>query len=62
MFKNLYFIFLLFPIFVSAGNSAEWEIKAYTSAAPAFIGDHATVISASGETLREGSNGWTCRP
>ena len=62
MFKNFYFVFLLVPIFVSAGNSAEWEIKAYTSAAPAFIGDYATVISASGETLREGSNGWTCRP
>ncbi len=53
---------MLAPIFVSAGNSVEWEIKAYTSAAPAFIGDYATVISASGETLREGSNGWTCRP
>ena len=29
-----------------AGNSKEWEIKAYTSAAPRFIGDHATVIGA----------------
>jgi len=43
------------------GNSAEWEIEAYTSAAPAFIGDHATVIGASGKVLREGTNGWTCR-
>ena len=35
------------------GNSEDWEIKAYTSAAPAFIGDHATVIGASGKVLRE---------
>ena len=34
------------------GNSPEWEIKAYTSAAPSFIGNHATVIGASGEVLR----------
>ena len=41
------------------GNSPEWEIKAYTSAAPSFIGNHATVIGASGEVLREGTNGWS---
>ena len=41
----------------SHGNSDEWQIKAYTSAAPAFIGDHATVISAAGKVLREGTNG-----
>jgi len=44
------------------GNSKEWQIKAYTSAAPAFIGDHATVIGASGKVLREGTNGWRCEP
>ena len=33
------------------GNSDAWQIKAYTSAAPAFIGDHATVISADGRVL-----------
>jgi len=44
------------------GNSEGWEIKAYTSAAPAFIGDHATVIGASGKVLREGTNGWRCEP
>ena len=43
------------------GNSDEWQIKAYTSAAPAFIGDHATVISDAGKVLRQGTNGWTCR-
>ena len=30
-------------------NSPEWEIEAYTSAAPSFIGNHATVIGASGK-------------
>ena len=44
------------------GNTAEWEINAYTSAAPAFIGKHATVIGASGNVLREGTNGWRCEP
>jgi hypothetical protein len=42
------------------GNSAEWEIETYTSSAPDFIGDFATVVSASGDVLREGTNGWTC--
>ena len=44
------------------GNSAEWEIETYTSSAPDFIGDYATVVSASGDVLREGTNGWTCLP
>ena len=44
------------------GNTAEWEIETYTSSAPDFIGDYATVVSASGEVLREGTNGWTCLP
>jgi hypothetical protein len=46
----------------SMGNTKDWEIKTYTSAAPAFIGDHATVIGASGKVLREGTNGWRCEP
>ena len=44
------------------GNSTDWEIETYTTAAPDFIGDFATVVSASGEVLREGTNGWTCLP
>jgi hypothetical protein len=44
------------------GSSTEWEIKAYTSAAPEFIGKNATVIGASGKVLREGTNGWRCEP
>jgi hypothetical protein len=44
------------------GNSEKWEIETYTSAAPDFIGNFATVVSASGEVIREGTNGWTCLP
>ena len=36
-------------------NSAEWQIWAYTSAAPDYIGDLATVIGADGKVLKEGS-------
>ena len=66
--NNLLAFIFIFSVGISAhdghshGNSAKWEIEAYTTAAPAFIGDHATVISASGEVLREGTNGWTCQP
>ena len=65
--KNIILSMLLIAPFAieannSEGNSVEWEIKTYTSAAPGFIGDFATVVGASGEILREGSNGWTCLP
>lgn len=65
--KNIILSMLLIAPFAieainSEGNSVEWEIKTYTSAAPDFIGDFATVVGASGEILREGSNGWTCLP
>jgi len=43
------------------GNSADWQIEAYSSAAPAFIGNSATIIGTSGKVLRSGSNGWTCQ-
>ena len=50
--------------FVYAGNydntSKEWQIKTYSSAAPDFIGNFATIIGADGKVLKEGSNGWTC--
>ncbi len=42
--------------------SSEWEIEAYSSAAPSFIGDFATILSVTGEVLREGTNGWRCEP
>ena len=40
--------------------SAEWQIEAYSTAAPSFIGNYATVIGGDGKVLRQGSNGWTC--
>ena len=40
-------------------NSAEWQIWAYSTAAPSYIGDYATIIGGDGSILREGSNGWT---
>ena len=42
-------------------TSDRWQIWAYSSAAPSFIGDNATIIGSSGEVLREGTNGWTCQ-
>ena len=67
MNKIIYSFLLLTAVSISAGhheagNSKDWEIKAYTSAAPAFIGDYATVIGASGKVIRKGSNGWRCEP
>ena len=53
---------LLTAFFISCSeishNSAEWQIKTYSSAAPSYIGDFATVIGGNGEILREGTNGW----
>ena len=42
--------------------SAKWQIWAYTTAAPDFIGNFATVKGGNGEVLREGTNGWVCLP
>ena len=41
-------------------DGAEWQIWAYSSAAPAPLGTNATVLGLDGSVLREGSNGWTC--
>ncbi len=43
-------------------NSAKWQIWAYSSAAPDFIGNFATVKDGNGNVLREGTNGWVCLP
>ena len=63
MKKVLIIMGLIFSIslFSSDNSSADWQIKTYSSAAPSFIGDFATVIGGKGETLGEGSNGWTCQ-
>ena len=41
-------------------DGANWQIWAYSSAAPALLGSNATVLALDGSVLREGSNGWTC--
>lgn len=40
--------------------SVAWQVAAYSSAAPAYIGDFASVIGGDGQVIKEGSNGWTC--
>ena len=40
--------------------SDRWQIWAYSTAAPSFIGNFATIMGQNGKVLREGSNGWTC--
>ncbi len=63
MKKVLIVMGLIFSIslFSTDNSSADWQIKTYSSAAPSFIGDFATVIGGKGDTLRKGSNGWTCQ-
>ena len=40
--------------------SAEWQIAAFSSAAPDFIGDDATIVGYDSSVIRQGNNGWTC--
>lgn len=57
-------LFLLTTLDIYADEnhaSDEWQIKAYSSAAPSFIGNFATIIGGNGKVIREGSNGWTCQ-
>ena len=63
-FLFTYILITFFSLSVQADDhshaSAEWQIDAYSTAAPSFIGNYATVIGGDGKVLREGSNGWTC--
>jgi hypothetical protein len=43
-------------------TSAEWQIWAYSTAAPDYIANEATLVDVNMNILREGSNGWTCLP
>jgi hypothetical protein len=43
-------------------TSDEWQIWAYSSAAPSFLAQNATVMGVADDTLRLGDNGWTCMP
>ena len=42
-------------------TSEKWQIWAYASAAPSFIGEKAAVIGSNGKVIREGTNAWTCQ-
>jgi len=42
-------------------TSDRWQIWAYSSAAPDFLGSKATIIGNKGEVIKEGDNGWTCQ-
>ena len=57
------FVFLIFNNAFAENNhtSDEWQIEAYSSAAPSFIGDFATIVGGNGKVIREGSNEWTCQ-
>ena len=72
MYKKIS-LFSLLMVFVSISVSAayepygshasdKWQIWAYSTAAPSFLGDKATIIGNNGEVIRQGSNGWTCMP
>ena len=41
-------------------TSKSWQIWAYSTAAPEFLGSKATIMSPLNEILRTGTNGWTC--
>ena len=43
-------------------TSAEWQIWAYSTAAPDYIAADAGVLGPDMSVLREGTNGWTCLP
>ncbi len=43
-------------------TSKEWQIWAYSSAAPSYIAENATILDPTMAVLREGNNGWTCLP
>lgn len=45
---------------ISAQESRQAQIERALEAAPSLVTDEATVLTADGEVLREGSNGWTC--
>ena len=41
-------------------TSSEWQIWAYSTAAPSYIAENATVLNGKMEPLKKGTNGWTC--
>ena len=67
--RHLLMLALLAPALAAAGEpdvahtSSEWQIWAYSTAAPSFIGERATVLDQNNDVLRQGSNGFgpVCR-
>lgn len=57
-------LFLVLFAGAAAGGdmTAEQKIAAAEKAAPPQIGSAATIVDDDGTVLREGDNGWTCRP
>ena len=66
-----YLLSILFIVLISCSSSTsdepnvshdsdEWQIWAYSKAAPDFIGEFATIVGGDGKVIREGSNGWSC--
>ncbi|MEO2084919.1 MAG: hypothetical protein ABGW65_05280 [Marinoscillum sp.] len=43
-------------------TSSEWQIWAYSTTAPDYIANEATIVDVNMNVLREGTNGWTCLP
>ena len=44
----------------SPHDGDEWQIWAYSSAAPRPLANNVTVLGLDGSVLRSGTNGWTC--
>ena len=62
---NMIVLAFLFSSNTSFGEedhaSKDWQIKAYSTAAPSFIGKYATIIGGNGKVIRKGTNDWTCK-
>ena len=71
---KMYKKFILFPLLMisisisvsayepyGSHTSDKWQIWAYSTAAPSFLGSKATIIGSNGKVIREGTNGWTCQ-
>lgn len=53
---------LFLPLRALDASAQEDAIASAASAAPASISNDATIVDWEGNTLREGTNGWTCLP
>ncbi|HWR16165.1 MAG TPA: hypothetical protein VN577_15160 [Terriglobales bacterium] len=51
-----------YPLIAADGQSSKAQVDQALKAAPKSITEHATIATADGKVLRQGSNGWTCLP